>query len=143
MNNNARILGFDFGSKRIGIATGNTITKTSHPLVTVVSRGSKPDWREIEKIIYEWKPHLLVVGLPISMDGKETEISRRARRFGASLSERVKLDVIYVDERLTSTEADRIIKNMTPDRKKISKKHISMRDNLAAQLILETYFGDN
>ena len=143
MNSNTRILGFDYGLKRIGIATGNTITKTSQPLVTIVSKGSKPDWQEIEKIINEWKPSLLVVGLPISMDGKETDISRKARRFGASLSERVKLNIIYVDERLTSTEADRIIKNMTPDRKKISKKHISMRDNLAAQLILETYFGDN
>ena len=77
------------------------------------------------------------------MEGNETDISRKARKLGASLSGRVTLDVIYVDERLTSTEADQIIKNMTPNRKKISKKHISMRDNLAAQLILETYFEDN
>jgi putative Holliday junction resolvase len=143
MNSNTRILGFDYGSKRIGIATGNTITATSQPLITVLSTSSGPDWREIEKIINEWKPGLLVVGLPISMDSKETDISRKARKFGASLSGRFKLDVIYVDERLTSTEADRIIKNMTPEGKKISKKHISMRDNLAAQLILETYFEDN
>jgi putative Holliday junction resolvase len=143
MNSNTRILGFDYGSKRIGIATGNTITATSQPLVTVVSTGSGPDWQEINKIINQWKPGLLVVGLPLSMDGRETDISRKARKFGASLSGRFNLDVVYVDERLTSTEADRIIKNMTPEGKKISKKHISMRDNLAAQLILETYFEDN
>ncbi len=143
MSSNLRILGFDYGPKRIGIATGNTITETAQPLVTVVSTGSGPNWREIKKIITEWKPGLLVVGLPISMDGRETEISRKARKFGASLSGRFNLSVVYVDERLTSTEADRIIKNMTPNGKKISKKHISMRDNLAAQLILETYFGDN
>ena len=143
MNGNNRILGFDYGSKRISIATGNTVTKTSQPLVTIVSISSGPNWQEIEKIVTEWNPGLLVVGLPISMDGNETDISRKARKFGASLSGRVTLDVIYVDERLTSTEADQIIKNMTPNRKKISKKHISMRDNLAAQLILETYFEDN
>lgn len=143
MSRNNRILGFDYGSKRIGIATGNTVTKTSQPLVTIVSGSSGPNWQEIERIVNEWNPGLLVVGLPISMEGNETDISRKARKFGASLSGRVTLDVIYVDERLTSTEADQIIKNMTPNRKKISKKHISMRDNLAAQLILETYFEDN
>lgn len=140
---NTRVLGFDFGLKRIGVATGNNLTKTSQPLITITSLKSGPDWSKIEDLILEWNPSKLIVGLPLSMAGQETPISKQARRFGNQLSARAALEVIFVDERLTSTEADQIIKQTTPAGKKISKKHISLRDNLSAQLIIQSYFEDN
>ena len=143
MNTNSRVLGFDFGMKRTGVATGNSLTKTSQPLTTITSLKSGADWNKIENLILEWKPGKLIVGLPLSMDGQETPISKQARRFGNQLSARAALEVIFVDERLSSTEADQIIKQTTPAGKKISKKHLSLRDNLAAQLIIQSYFEDN
>lgn len=142
-NKTERILAFDYGSKRIGIACGNTLLRLAEPLKTIQSKNKSPNWNEILDVIREWRPSTLVVGLPLSMAGDETEMSGAAREFGKQLAERAQIDVVYFDERLTSSEADQIIKSITPDRKKIKKKHISMRDNLAAQLILQSYFDDN
>ena len=138
-----RVLGFDFGLKRIGVATGNSNTKTCQALSTVRSNQGTPDWHALDRIIDEWRPHQLVVGLPLSMNGDESEMSGLARKFGASLTNRYQLDVNYVDERLSSLAADDLLKESTPIGKKGKSKQSGARDNLAAQLILETYFGDN
>ena len=140
---NTRVLGFDYGQVRIGVAVGNRITGTAQALVTVKSINSIPDWQQLEKLIIEWRASKLVVGLPLSMAGEETVMSTEARKFGRSLAERSGLEVVFVDERLSSVAADNLIQEITPERKKIRKKHTRQRDNLAAQLILETYFGDN
>ncbi len=140
---NSRVLGFDYGHVRIGVAVGNGATGTAEALTTVRSKNTVPDWQQLDQLIREWKASRLVVGLPLSMAGEETAMSAQARKFGRSLAERSGLEVDFVDERLSSVAADQLIQEITPERKKIRKKHTRQRDNIAAQLILQTYFGDN
>ena len=135
-----RVLGFDFGLKRIGTATGNKVTKTCQALTTVRSSQGNPDWVAVDRLIDEWKPAELVVGLPVSMAGEETEMSGLCRVFGASLADRYTLPVTYTDERLSSNAADNILSASTPMGKKTKARHTGARDNIAAQLILETFF---
>ncbi len=134
------MLGFDFGLKRIGTATGNKATKTCQALTTVNSSRGNPDWAAVDRLIDEWKPAELVVGLPVSMAGEETEMSGLCRIFGASLADRYTLPVTYTDERLSSDAADNILSASTLTGKKTKARHTGARDNLAAQLILETFF---
>jgi putative Holliday junction resolvase len=122
------VMAFDYGTRRIGVAVGNTLTKLGQPLKTIEEPNSDVRFKVIEDLIKEWQPNRLVVGLPCHPDGTEYEMSQKARRFGNQLSGRFQLPVDWVDERYTSAvlEGD-------PD----------MRDNLDAQsaaLILEQYF---
>ena len=122
------VMAFDYGTRRIGVAVGNTLTKLGQPLKTIEEPNSDVRFKVIEDLIKEWQPNRLVVGLPRHPDGTEHEMSQKARRFGNQLSGRFQLPVDWVDERYTSAvlEGD-------PD----------MRDNLDAQsaaLILEQYF---
>jgi len=100
------ILGFDFGLRRTGVAIGQTITGTATPLAVLHSVGDKPDWVSIEKLIKEWRPDKLVVGLPTHMDGSETTMTTAAKRFGNQLHGRFQLPVEWMDERLTSVAAE-------------------------------------
>jgi putative Holliday junction resolvase len=140
---NKRILSFDFGLKRIGVATGTLKTKTSQALSTLRAKAGEPDSRELKKLLDDWKPELLVVGLPLSMDGSESTMSGAARQFGKKISEYSGLPVHFVDERLSSVSADNLLQDLISPGKKKTRKHIGARDNLAAQLILQTYFDDN
>jgi putative Holliday junction resolvase len=122
------VMAFDYGTRRIGVAVGNTLTKLGQPLKTIEEPNSDVRFKVIEDLIKEWQPNRLVVGLPCHPDGTEHEMSQKARRFGNQLNGRFQLPVDWVDERYTSAvlEGD-------PD----------MRDNLDAQsaaLILEQYF---
>ena len=122
------VMAFDYGTRRIGVAVGNTLTKLGQPLKTIAEPNSNVRFKMVEDLIKEWQPNRLVVGLPCHPDGTEHEMSQKARRFGNQLSGRFQLSVDWVDERYTSAvlEGD-------PD----------MRDNLDAQsaaLILEQYF---
>jgi putative Holliday junction resolvase len=122
------VMAFDFGTRRIGVAVGNTLTKLGQPIKTIAEPNSDVRLKMIEDLIQEWQPNRLVVGLPCHPDGTEHEMSQKARRFGNQLNGRFQLPVDWVDERYTSAvlEGD-------PD----------MRDNLDAQsaaLILEQYF---
>ena len=122
------VMAFDYGTRRIGVAVGNTLTKLGQPLKTIEEPNSDVRFKVIEDLIKEWQPNRLVVGLPCHPDGTEHEMSQKARRFGNQLSGRFQLPMDWVDERYTSAvlEGD-------PD----------MRDNLDAQsaaLILEQYF---
>ena len=87
------VLGFDFGLKRIGMATGQTITNTASPLTTLQSVNDKPDWDSIAQHIKQWKPDALIVGLPTMLDGSETEITRAAKKFSRELEQRFNLPV--------------------------------------------------
>ena len=136
----SRVLGFDFGLKRIGTATGNRVTKTCQALTTIRSSQGTPDWVAVDRLIDEWKPAELVVGLPVSMAGEETGMSVLCRIFGASLADRYALSVTYTDERLSSNAADNLLSAATPTGRKKRYSHAGARDNLAAQLILETFF---
>ena len=122
------VMAFDYGTRRIGVAVGNTLTKLGQPLKTITEPNTDVRFKVIQDLIKEWQPNRLVVGLPCHPDGTEHEMSQKARRFGNQLSGRFQLPVDWVDERYTSAvlEGD-------PD----------MRDNLDAQsaaLILEQYF---
>jgi putative Holliday junction resolvase len=115
------ILAFDFGEKRIGVAVGNTITKTSEPLKIIQEKNQQDKFQAIEALIQEWQPQLLVVGLPTHPDGAEHEMTQKAKRFGNQLNGRFQKEVVWVDERYTSVSVD------------------GGNDALAAQLILQQY----
>jgi putative Holliday junction resolvase len=128
------LLGFDYGTRKIGIAVGQTVTGSATALKTLRSRDGRPDWEEIGRMIGEWQPEALVVGLPHDLDDSETEIADRARRFSRQLHGRYRLPVHLMDERLTSMEARR----HAPERL-ANRDHL---DAIAAKLILETWLSE-
>lgn len=133
----AYILGFDFGLRRIGIAVGQFATRTASSLETV-GHGETPDWAAIDRLVSEWKPGLLVVGLPLGADGDETDMSRAARKFGASLLDRYSLIVKFADERLSSRAAESRFAQLRAEGI-LKKKHAAHLDAVAAQIILENW----
>lgn len=127
-------LGFDFGTHKIGIAAGQSVTGTATPVTTLSYIKQKPDWDGIERIIKEWQPDILIVGLPYQMDDAEAELAVRAKRFARRLEGRYKLPVEMIDERLTSREAmNRLGKK--------SARDVTLVDSMAAKLILETWLN--
>ncbi len=131
------ILGFDFGLRRIGVAVGQFTTGTATSLETV-SHGKTPDWMAIDRLVREWKPARLLVGLPLSMHGDETDMSRAARKFGAKLYDRYSLEVSFADERLSSRAAQSLFAELRAQGS-LKKKHARKLDALAARIILETW----
>jgi len=129
------LLGFDFGTKRIGIAIAQEITGTANPLTTITAIKHKPDWDSITKIIKEWQPDLLVVGLPLHMDGSEQPMTQAARRFSNQLNGRYQIPVTLMDERLSSNEAESILN----DRSLFQDK--AQIDMISAQLILQSWMS--
>ena len=97
-------LAFDFGTRRVGVATGNTLTRSATPLRTVATQG-EPRFVAIAALIQEWQPDALVVGVPFHPDGAAHDNTERARRFARQLHSRFKLTVHEVDERYSTTEA--------------------------------------
>ena len=127
------ILAFDFGLKRIGVAVGEPELGTAHPLPAIAA----PGFDSISRLVTEWHPARLVVGLPVAERG-EHALAPRAERFARQLEGRFGLPVARVDERFTSVEAESKLKQGTVN-SRIDKKSI---DSVAAQLILEQYFGE-
>ena len=99
------VLAFDFGTKSIGVAVGQEVTGTASPLAALKARDGIPDWQQIAALYEEWQPHLVVVGLPLNMDGSEQEMTQRAKKFANRLHGRFKVAVETCDERLTTTDA--------------------------------------
>ena len=99
------VLGFDYGTRSIGVAIGQEITGSATPLKALRAVDGIPDWNEIQKLLDEWKPDLVVVGLPLNMDGTEQEITVRARKFARRIEGRFAAKVVMQDERLTTTSA--------------------------------------
>ncbi|OGT22407.1 MAG: Holliday junction DNA helicase RuvA [Gammaproteobacteria bacterium RBG_16_57_12] len=130
------LLAFDFGKRRIGVAVGQEITRTAMALTTLAAREGQPDWEAVTRLIEEWRPNALVVGMPYALDGTENEMTLAVKRFGNRLQGRYNLPVHYVDERLSSLEAERLLKEGAG--KKFKEK--GLIDRLAAQLILQTWF---
>ena len=126
-------LGFDYGSKNIGVAVGQSITATANPLSIVTVRQNKPDWDVITQLIQTWRPQALIVGLPLNMDATEHQMTAAAKCFSAQLHHRYGLPVYPADERLSSIEA----------RQRLASQgfHDKEDDPVAAQIILETWFG--
>lgn len=100
-------LGFDVGSKLIGVAVGNAITASARGLAAVAMRNDTPDWPTLDALHAQWQPDALIVGLPLTLDGGEQPASRRARRFADQLQARYGVLPVLVDERHSSQEAAR------------------------------------
>lgn len=132
------VLGFDFGAQRIGVAVGQKLTGHASPLETLTNINNKPDWDKIERLISEWRPQALVVGLPYLLDGKETEMTIRADKFSRRLHGRFGLPVFTISETLSSYEAEAQLKK----HKKIDKQNKHEIDKLAAALITETWLQE-
>jgi putative Holliday junction resolvase len=125
------ILAFDYGTRRIGVAVGNTETRVSQALKTMAAQNADGLFREIEHLLKEWQPDQIIVGLPTHPDGTEHEMTAKAKRFGNQLHGRFHLPIIWVDERYTSA---------------VLEGNPQMHDNLdahSAALILEQYFAEN
>ena len=130
------VMAFDFGEKRIGVATGETILKTAHPLTTIVGEQNDLKFAQIAALISEWRPSLLVVGLPTQMDGSVHAMTKLAQKFAQRLEGRFNLPVIMCDERLSSVQASQSL-NESGVR---GIKQKAMLDAVAAQTILQSYF---
>ena len=130
------ILAFDFGERRIGVAVGNLELALAHPLATVSNRNTAECFQSIAQLIDEWHPALLAVGLPTHADGTEHELTLRSRRFARRLEGRFGIRTVLVDERYTSIEAGAALREAGVNK----KKQKPLLDQIAAQLILQTYF---
>lgn len=137
MNANQQYLCFDFGLKRFGVATGNNLLKCGQELKPISARDGIPDWQQIELLISEWRPAAVIVGLPLNMDGSESEMSTRARKFGKRVKGRYNLPVYMMDERLSSHEA----KQQVIEQKGRVDFGAHSVDGAAACLILESWFS--
>lgn len=136
---NTTLLAFDFGEKRIGVAVGDMCLRIAHPLATIDAEDNVTRFSEIEKLVTEWHPARLVVGLPMHGDGTEHEVSRLARRFAQRLEGRFGIPAVLVDERLTSRAAESRLRETGMRGRDIAES----LDAAAAREILQAYFESN
>ena len=134
----ATLLGFDFGGKYIGVAVGDVETGIASPLAMIAGEANAERFAKIAALVAEWRPGRLVVGLPLSMDGAESDTTRRARRFARQLEGRFGLPVAFADERLSSAAAEESLRAM--GRGGRAHKHDSHA--LAAQIILQAFLDE-
>lgn len=134
------VLGFDVGSKRIGVAVGNTLTGTARAIAVVDVRDNVPDWSALARLIAEWRPQHLIVGEPLTLDGQSQPATRAARRFAHQARERFALPAILVDERSSSREAD---SRFAAQRRsgQARRGDAAALDAVAAQIILERWLA--
>ncbi|MBO2627902.1 Holliday junction resolvase RuvX [Shewanella algae] len=130
------VLGFDFGTKSIGIAIGQQLTGSASPLTSIKAVDGIPDWQQIAALIEEWQPDLVVVGLPLNMDGTEQEMTQRARKFANRIAGRFGVKVATQDERLTTADAKARLFELGGF-KALTK---GQTDAVSAVLIIESYF---
>ncbi|GGI73284.1 Holliday junction resolvase RuvX [Shewanella gelidii] len=130
------VLGFDFGTKSIGIAIGQQVTGSANPLTSIKATDGIPNWDDIGALIQEWQPDLVVVGLPLNMDGTEQEMTQRARKFANRINGRFGVKVATQDERLTTADAKARLFELG-GYKALDKGQI---DAVSAVLIIESYF---
>ncbi len=129
------LLGFDFGTKSIGVAVGQEITGTAAPLCAIKARDGIPNWDEIEAIYQQWQPQLVVVGLPLNMDGSNQQVTFGAKKFANRLHNKFKVKVATHDERLTTVDAKARLFDLG-GYKKLGKDSV---DSASACLILESW----
>lgn len=130
-------LAFDYGLRNIGVAVGQSVTSTASELSPLKARDGVPDWEQVASLLAEWRPAQLVVGLPLNMDGSESELSQRARKFANRLHGRFGVVVSLMDERLSSVEAKAEAAGRG-HRGDYGRKPV---DSIAARLILESWFA--
>ncbi len=128
-------MAFDFGTRHIGMAVGQTLTATAHPLSVLHAKDGQPNWVELIKHIEQWQPGQLIVGLPLNIDGTEGEFCKRARKFARRLAARSACKVLMFDERLSTREA----KNAASSSQVNRNYRESPVDAMAACLILQSW----
>jgi putative Holliday junction resolvase len=131
------VLCFDFGEQRIGVAVGEHLLANANPLLTIDNESNEIRFEAISKLVKEWQPKLLVVGLPLSLDGAETGITQLCKKFARRLNGRFNLPVMLIDERYSSVEASDLL-NQSGIKGRAQKE---MLDQVAAQTILQSYFN--
>ena len=129
------IIGFDFGKRRIGVAIGNNVSKTAQALITIESATNNQKFEAIQKIMEEWMPVSIVVGVPFNVDGSEHKVTNLSKKFAKQLEEKYSLPTHLIDERYTSIEASHELK----DKKIDVKKKKLLIDQIAAKIILQSY----
>lgn len=129
-------LAFDFGTKSIGCAIGQSVTGSAQPLPAFKAQDGIPNWDLIEKCLNEWQPNIVVIGLPLNMDGTEQPLTARAKKFANRLQGRFGVKVALQDERLTTTEARTEIFQRGGFRA-LEKSKV---DSISACIILESWF---
>ena len=134
----ATFLAFDYGEKYIGVAAGSRYTRQAQALTTLRGSAKNPDWVGISRLIEEWRPDALVVGLPLNMDGSDNPMTRAARAFGQRLQDRYNLPVHMVDERLSTLAARDILNEAGVP----MRRHKARLDQLAAQTILQAFLNE-
>lgn len=129
------VMAFDFSQRRLGIACGNTVTGTASPLTVLHQQRGQSDWPAIEKLVAEWTPDLLLVGLPLNMDGTPTSTTPAAERFARRLQQQCRRPVYLMDERLSTRAARELAEEA-------GWNHAADLDGLAAQRILHSWLAE-
>ena len=131
------VLAFDFGFRKIGVAVGNTLTKTTMPLDIIYTKNGGPPWNDIENLLEEWKPLSVIVGDPINMDDSFSDMSGKARKFAQRLHGRFSVKVLMIDERLSSFEAKSFLQNEFE-----GKTSLDNIDSFAAEIVLKSWMKE-
>jgi putative holliday junction resolvase len=134
------VLAFDFGRRRIGVACGDTLSRSARPLAGIANAAAGPRWDIVDSLIREWQPTLIVVGLPYNVDGSESTMSGAARGFAGEIERRYALPVRLIDERYSSLEAETRLRSERESglrRRRVGKADV---DAAAACIILERWF---
>ena len=132
-------LGFDYGTVRIGMGIGNSLTGTARPLSVAANNSGTPDWQHIDRTVVQWQPAGLVVGVPLDLDGNAQDITRHAQGFLRRVKKRYDLPVFSADERFSSMQAQQELQKMRARGQRSKTQHADV-DTLAAALILEYWF---
>ena len=133
------ILAFDFGLKHIGVAIGQEITNTAQTFFSLDAKNGEPDWSQLDPLVKEWNPKLMVVGNPLNMDGSDSEIKKNSDKFSDLINKRYNVPVELMDERLTTREAKARLKSEEGSFISTGKD----THQIAAQIILENWFAEN
>ncbi|WP_370980733.1 Holliday junction resolvase RuvX [Agaribacterium sp. ZY112] len=137
--NSGYVLAFDYGLKNIGVAIGQALSCSASELEQIQARDGTPNWDTLAKLLEEWKPDRAIVGLPLNMDGSDSEMSKRARKFGNRLHGRFGIEVNMVDERLSTREAKERAQQQG-HKGNYGQKPI---DSLAACILLEDWWSQS
>ena len=128
-----QILSFDFGTRKIGVAVGQTKTRTSSPLEVIFNKNNVTNWSKIHSIVEEWRPELILVGKPLNMDGTDSDIMKTVNIFFKKLNKITNIPCEYVDERLTSFEA----------RQNLLETKTDLVDAHAAKILIDHWLSEN
>ncbi|MDA0911759.1 MAG: Holliday junction resolvase RuvX [Proteobacteria bacterium] len=132
-----KLIGLDYGKSRIGIASGQMITRTATPIATIAAKQGEPEWHELDKIIKQWRPSDIIVGLPIDAKDQETKITEEARAFAQKVELRYQKPVHLISETFSTREARWRLEEVQNK----SNRHLKV-DAFAACVILETWMNE-